>query len=348
MKLTVLSVAYPLAPVSFDAAGGAEQVLAMLDAALERRDHRSLVVAPEGSAVQGVLMPTAAARGELDEQARKRAWRKHREAIACALSRWPVDLVHMHGVDFYRYLPAPGPAVLATLHLPLAWYPPKALDPSRPHTYLHCVSESQHRTRPERSSMLAPIANGVPIERLTGNTRKREFALALGRICPEKGFHLAIDAARRAGVPLRIAGPVFGYPVHLKYYRKRIAPRLDGRRIRFLGPVGFEGKRRLLAAARCLLAPSLVSETSSLAAMEAIASGTPVIAFPAGALAEIVEDGRTGFLVRDAAEMAEAIRAVGSIKSEECRRAARERFDSRRTIESYLTLYERLAAARAG
>src|SRR5579884_2595076 len=218
MKLTVLSVAYPLAPVSFDAAGGAEQVLAMLDAALERRDHRSLVVAPEGSAVQGVLMPTAAARGELDEQARKRAWRKHREAIACALSRWPVDLVHMHGVDFYRYLPAPGPAVLATLHLPLAWYPPEALEPSRPNTYLHCVSESQHRTRPERSSMLAPIANGVPVERLAANARKRKFALALGRICPEKGFHLAIEAAEKANVPLVLAGEVFRYETHESYF----------------------------------------------------------------------------------------------------------------------------------
>ena len=90
--------------------------------------------------------------------------------------------------------------------------------------------------------------------------------------------------------------------------------------------------------------PSLVAETGSLVAMEALACGTPVVAFPAGALADIVEPGVTGFLVKDAQEMAEAIAAAGTIDPERCREAARARFSLGRMVERYLAVYERFAA----
>jgi glycosyltransferase involved in cell wall biosynthesis len=93
-----------------------------------------------------------------------------------------------------------------------------------------------------------------------------------------------------------------------------------------------------------VLVPSLAPETSSLVAREALASGTPVVAFPNGALREAIDHGRTGFLVQDAAEMAEAIQACRSLDPETCRAVARERFDSRRMIAAYLDLYHRLAA----
>src|SRR5690606_1063450 len=132
---------------------------------------------------------------------------------------------------------------------------------------------------------LPPIENGVPVEALGARVRKRGFALALGRICPEKGYHLALEAAHRAGLPLLLAGAVFRYAAHERYFREEIAPRLDSLR-RFIGAVPLGRKRRLLAAARCVVVPSLVPETSSLVAMEALASGTPVVAFPVGALAD--------------------------------------------------------------
>jgi glycosyltransferase involved in cell wall biosynthesis len=184
----------------------------------------------------------------------------------------------------------------------------------------------------------------VPIEAL-GAARhgRRGFALTLGRICPEKGQDLALQAAHAAGVPLLLAGEAFPYPAHLAYFDDRVRPLLDGRR-RFIGPVGFTRKRRLLSAARCLLAPSLAPETSSLVAMEALACGTPVIAFPSGALPEVVEDGRTGFLVDGVVAMAAAIRKVDTIDRELCRQTAAERFSARRMTDAYLTLYERLAA----
>lgn len=344
MKLSVLSVAYPLAPVGPGTAGGAEQVLGLLDAALVRAGHRSVVIACEGSTPAGTLIAIPDARGgELTEAVHQRAQAAVAAAIERALSRWDFDLVHMHGLDFYGYLPLSGPPVLVTLHLPPTWYPEWIFALGRPRTWLHCVSASQQAACPESGLLLPYIDNGVPLERLRTRVRKHGFAVALGRICPEKGFHLALDAASRAGVPLIVAGEVYRYRGHEEYFRHEMLPRLNGGGHRFIGPVGLDRKRRLLAAARCLLVPSLVAETSSLVAMEALACGTPVIAFPSGALADMVEHGRTGYLVHDENEMADAIAVVDAIDPEACRRAARRRFSAARMTAEYLRLYRRLA-----
>jgi glycosyltransferase involved in cell wall biosynthesis len=233
---------------------------------------------------------------------------------------------------------------LVTLHLPAAFYPHGALQ-GRPNTWFNCVSAAQQHAFPPRPNLLAPIENGVPVERLAACHARRNFAVSIGRICPEKGFHLALDAAASAGVPLLLAGRVFPYPAHEHYFKAEIAPRL-GPGARFLGPVGFARKRRLLSAARCLLASSLVAETSSLVAMEALACGCPVIAFSSGALADIVEPGVTGFLVDDAREMAAAITACDRLDRNACREIARRRFSLDRMATQYFALYERLAGQK--
>jgi glycosyltransferase involved in cell wall biosynthesis len=346
MTLRVLNVAFPFAPVGPDAVGGAEQVLTSLDRALVSAGHQSIVVACEGSQTAGTLLATPRPAGTIAAAGRELARRRHRAAIERALRRWRVDLVHMHGLDFHAYLPSPGPPVLATLHLPPEWYPPDALFPARPHTFLHCVSPSQRARCPAGMRLLPDVPNGVAVDAFAAGHAKRGFALTLGRICPEKGCHLALEAARRAGVPLLIAGEVFGYEAHETYFAREILPRLDRQR-RFIGPVGFARKRRLLTAASCVLVPSLAPETSSLVAMEALACGTPVIAFPAGALPEIVEHGRTGFIVQDEAEMADAIHAAARLDPETCRSTARARFSLERTIERYFSLYRDLARRSA-
>ncbi|MBX6425875.1 MAG: glycosyltransferase [Variibacter sp.] len=340
----MLNVAFPFALVGPDATGGAEQIVSHIDRALVNAGLESLVVAREGSRVAGRLIAMPPARW--DEAGREQAHRLYRAAIGRVLGRRAVDIVHMHGLDFHAYLPPPGPCVLATLHLPTAWYPSDALTPQRPDTWLNCVSRSQQAACPESPSLLAPIANGVPVRELAAGVHaRRRFALAIGRICPEKGYHLALAAARRAECPLLLGGDVWDCEAHRRYFAEQIAPRLDRQR-RFLGPLAFARKRRLLAAARCLVVPSLVEETSSLVAMEALACGTPVIAFPRGALCDIVAPGRTGFLVRDAAEMAEAIKAADAINPQDCRQAATERFAVQRMTGEYIALYRALCRAK--
>lgn len=343
MSLTILSVAYPLAPVSPDAAGGAEQILASLDEGIVAAGHRSIVVAQAGSRTAGALLPIPVPLGALDEGAKRAAHVRVRAAVAEARRDATIDVVHMHGIDFAEYLPPPGVPVLATLHLPPDWYADGALHSGRPETWLHCVSANQHRACPEVPGLLAPIENGIDVDRLAARHALRRFVLFLGRICPEKGVHHAIDAAESAGVPLLVAGEVFAYPEHRAYFEEAICPRL-GAGCRYLGPVGFARKRRLLTAARAVLIPSTAPETSSLVAREAAACGAPVVAFRNGALTEAVRDGETGFLVSDAAGMAAAIARCDTLSRDHCRAIARSRFSRSTMIAAYLDLYARLAA----
>jgi glycosyltransferase involved in cell wall biosynthesis len=339
MTLTVLSVAYPFAPVRPDTAGGAEQVLLSLDRALVRAGHRSMVVGCRGSTPAGFLVEIPRIRGCIDESARHEAHETLRDVLHRTIRQENIDIVHMHGIDFPAYLPQSGAPVLATLHLPPAWYDLDGLRSGCPGVFFNCVSHSQEVSCPRLPGLLPYIENGVDAGAFTRNSRRGDYAVALGRICPEKGYHIALEAAKMAGIPLFIAGEVFPYESHRRYFSEQILPFLDGRRHRFVGRVDFDRKRRLLAGAICLLVPSLVPETSSLVAMEALASGTPVIAFPAGALVDIVEDGKTGFLVQNAREMAKAIGRINHIHPEACRASARERFPAERMTKTYLEVY---------
>lgn len=145
---------------------------------------------------------------------------------------------------------------------------------------------------------------------------------------------------------MTIAGRLFPYATHLAYFDHEVVPKLS-RTIRFVGPVAASEKQELLASVRCLLLPSTVAETSSLVAMEALASGTPVVAFRSPALEELIDHGRTGLLVSDVAEMARALERVDSLDPAECRRAAVERCRMDAMTGAYLRAYESIAAHAA-
>ncbi len=352
MKLRVLHIAYPYAPVGPRSCGGAEQVLTDLDRALTAAGHTSSVVACEGSETAGRFYSAPMPQGRLDSShSDRRFWQsRYQQGIDRALGSERFDLLHMHGLDWHNYrLPASLPT-LVTLHMPIAWYPASMWDTRVRNLHFQCVSAHQKQSCPDPSA--AVVENGVELPQFDARPRPRRFALALGRICPEKNLHEALEAGSLADLPVLVGGQTFPYSTHLEYERSCFRPALRGNgrlrgKHRFLGPLAARRKQRLLASAKCLLHPTLAPETSSLVAMEALAAGTPVIAFRSGALPEIVEDGVTGFLVDNVAEMADAIARVDTLSREACRRAAEERFSRDRMTANYLNLYTRILTERS-
>ena len=339
--MTVLSVAYPLLPVGPDSAGGAEQILSLIERGLVDAGHRSIVIAAEGSKTAGELIESFVAAAEITDDVRQEAQRLHLSCIEKALEKYSIDLIHFHGLDFYSYLPRQTVPMLATLHLPVSFYAAQIFTDER--VKLNCVSYAQANSVPGPTKPPV-VLNGVDIERYRDKSGEKEFLLVLTRVCPEKGVHIALEVAHRLDLCLIIAGPVHPFRDHQVYFSECVQPLLDEKR-QYVGPVGVDTKAALLAGARCLLIPSLVAETSSLVAMEAISSGTPVIAFRAGALPEVVEHGETGFIVDYQDQMIEAVQHTHEISSQTCRSIAELRFDARRMVNDYLELYNRIFSA---
>jgi glycosyltransferase involved in cell wall biosynthesis len=344
MPLTVVSLAYPFVPIGRDTVGGTEQALAILDQALVDDGHRSIVIGSEGSRVAGTLAETPRlADSTVPDQAMwDWAYGIHEATLARVLREEDVDVVHLHGVDFERYLGTGAAPVLATLHLPPHNYPPDVWRPHGSLRLVNCVSNYSRRQYDPFAAM-AVIPYGIDLDQFRPAAGKDEFVLALGRITPEKGFHLALDAARQAGLKLILGGKVPPFADAVRYFEEEIRPRLDADR-QFVGPIALAERTELLARARCVVIPSLVNETGPLVAFEALASGTPVVAFAVGALPDNVDHGRTGFLVNSVEEMARAMQQASWLDPHECRRVARARWSSERMGRDYLGLYKALAA----
>ncbi len=225
MPLTIVNVAYPIIPISGDTVGGTEQIVALIDEGLVRHGHRSIVIAAEGSRVAGTLVTTPAAVGSEPIDWDK-AYAIHRQTLARVLAEFPVDIIHLHGVDFHTYLSGTKLPVLVTLHLPWFNYPADIASPARPHTFVNCVSRYA-RGNYDPNAHMPIILGGIALDRFTPGPLREDFVFTLGRIVPEKGYHLALDAAHEAGFPLVLAGKVPPFPEAQAYFEQEIQPRLD-------------------------------------------------------------------------------------------------------------------------
>ncbi len=351
-RLRILYVSYPLLPVSDESAGGAEQMLCILEREMHARGHLTTVAACEGSRVAAQLLSTGAAASDPDrfEERDREHTAKIIDLIRDVQRRGDgFDLVHDKSGHFFKYASAIPAPVLATLHLPPQLYDGNAFSEIPGNVSFNCVSQSQLHAFTHLPRMQRLIENGIDVSRFPFCTTNRDYLLWMGRICEEKGTHVAIDVAEQAGLPLIIVGQVYPFSYHQQYFAREVAPRIERARVKvqFIQKPSFTEKLNLLQNARALLIPALIDETSSLVGMEAMACGTPVLAFRRGALPEVVSDKLTGFIVDSPAEMAEATKGVNDISPEQCRARVEQLFDSRRMAAEYENLYRCILGKKA-
>lgn len=210
------------------------------------------------------------------------------------------------------------------------------------HNYV-AVSQSQKRLA-NNLNVRRIIHNGIDTGSYHLERDKGDYLLFLGRFHPNKGAHLAIEAALRSGTALLIAAP---HPPEdqREYFDSLIKPHLNGK-IDYVGEVKGQTKAVLLARAKTVLLPLMWDEPFGLVLLEAMASGTPVVAMNRGSVPEIVLHGKTGYIVNDLHEMVEAIENVGRIDPLECRAHVERNFSIEPMVDRYLSLYESILQER--
>ncbi|MCH8065883.1 MAG: glycosyltransferase family 4 protein [Chloroflexi bacterium] len=216
--------------------------------------------------------------------------------------------------------------------------------------WYNTISHAQRASMPMTRSgkFVGVVQNAIDVESFPFSSQKDEYLLFLSRISSGKGAHLAIEAARRLGRRLIIAGKVDR--VDRAYYDEAVQPLIDGEQVVFFGEADACAKRELYQRAYCLLLPLCWEEPFGLVMTEAMACGTPVVAFARGAAPEIVVDGETGYLVEDVDGMVEAVRNVDRIDPARCRQHVSDRFSpqvmAERYLASYRTILDRTARQR--
>jgi glycosyltransferase involved in cell wall biosynthesis len=241
------------------------------------------------------------------------------------------DLIH----NSYDFLPLTysrliGTPMLTTIH---GFSSPKILRVYRKYKESNFVSISDS-DRDIELDYLATVYNGIDTGQITYREDGGDKLVFLGRIHPDKGVHLACEAAKLCGDELLIAGIIQDED----YFNRKVGPYIDDGQIRYVGPVDVAGKDELFGEARCLLHLNELPERFGLVMAEAMAAGVPVIAMDRGSCREVIEDGVTGFLVRDAKDAAEMVGRIGEIERQACRDRVEEKF----TVDAMVGNYEKV------
>lgn len=320
--------------------GGTERIVAWLTEALVARGHEVVLYASADSQTTAVLSgwPDRPLRGWLPSRGHAPMEMAHLLRAEADLARF--DVVHCHlGLETAALSRSWRLPSLHTLHGGIFPQMVPAMQQLPDLTWIS-ISDAQRAPVPE-ANWARTIHHGLPLDEYPYGDAKDDYVLHLGRIAPEKGTHLAIEAARRAGLPLVIAAKVD--PVDQAYFDAEVAPHL-GPAVHFVGEVTGSVKATLLRRARALVFPIQWEEPFGLVMAEAMACGTPVVATPAGSVPEIVVDGRTGLLAPDVDGLAAALRRVALLKPVHCRRHAEARFSLERMVRNYETVYADMAS----
>jgi glycosyltransferase involved in cell wall biosynthesis len=266
------------------------------------------------------------------------------QALADILSRTgerAFDIVHDHSGFFVvaasRLLSLPP--VLHTIHSAFDDVTTGFYEQYGQAVTYNAISEYQRSVGPAGMDWAGVVHNAIDLDGWPFHAEKDDYLLAFGRVCEAKGFHLSIEVARRTGRRLFMAGAL--QPQYADYFHEVVEPELDDQ-IVFLGEVDDRRRRELFTNAAAFLFPILWPEPFGLVMIEAMATGTPVIALRNGSVPEVLDDGVTGFIVEDVDQMVAAVGRVHEIDGAACRRAVEERFTVDRLVTEYEAMYRAL------
>jgi glycosyltransferase involved in cell wall biosynthesis len=317
--------------------GGIEWVVALLADGLSERGHQVTLFAAPGSRTRARLV------SPLDEEPPRDAigdpWYEASHVVSVYEHGDDFDILHDHtgpvGVSVGALSNCP---TIHTLHGPFTEQAHMLYSRVARQHWFVAISESQRSHAPENLRWAGVVYNGIPMDRYPFREEKDDFVLFLGRADEEKAPHLAIEAARRAGRRLVMCVTVKN-PRERDYWAANVDPIL-GDDVVVEGEVSHERKADLLARAAALLFPIQWAEPFGLVMTEAMACGTPVVAWRNGSVPEVVADGETGFIVSSVEEMAAALDRVGDLDPHALRARVEQRFSSEAMIRGYERAYE--------
>jgi len=343
--LRVAMLAPPWISVPPSGYGGVESVVSALTEALVRQGHAVTLFCAPGS-VSSAKVVTLLDKSHPDEIERSLYEVDHVvrafDQIEVAVHRGCFDVVHDHcGFTTLALADRIETPLVHTLHGPFTTSTAAFYAHHGHKAALVGISRAQLASAPPGLEPLCSIPNPIDVAAWALQERKEDYVLWVGRMTPEKGPHRAILAARTAGVPLVLAGVI--QPGQQVFFDREIAPHIDGDRVRFVGEITGSVKRSLFANARGLLMPIRWSEPFGMVMVEALACGTPVIAFPEGAARELVVHGQTGFLVDGELAMADAIKRLPRIAPRACRAWVAEHCDVEVVASAYAETYRTVA-----
>lgn len=244
-----------------------------------------------------------------------------------------VDLIHINsapGLSFSRFVDVP---MVYTVH---HTYDASLTEFYRAYPEVSYVTISNFQREKLRLPRMRTIHHGIDLSLYPLQERKREYLSFLGRIAPAKGTHLAIEIAKKAGIPLKIAGEV--QPIYRSYWEATVKPMVDGKFIEYVGEVGMEEKIELLSQSLAMVFPVQWDEPFGLVMIEAMACGTPVLALPGGSVREVVKDGVNGYVRESAAELAKCAREL-KLPARTVRGSMEKLFSVERMTQDYIKLY---------
>jgi glycosyltransferase involved in cell wall biosynthesis len=334
MKIAV--IAPPLERVPPRKYGGTERVVYELVEGLVRKGHDVTLFASADSI-------TSAKLSSLYDTSLREQNIKEPSLTACILAHLGVafdrqaefDIIHDHNI--YVSVPTAHLATtptIVTLHYSFDKFNQELFQHLRRPHYV-AISHSQATALPGLP-IDAVIHNGLSMEHYPFSEQHDGYLLYVGRMSEQKGPHLAIEVAKRLNLPLIMAAKVNAN--ERKFFKEKIKPHL-GDQIQWIGEVDEKKRNKLMAKAMCLLHPVLWPEPFGLTLIEAMACGAPVVAFGRGSIPEIIQNGKTGYVVHDTDQMVAAVQRIDVISRKECREHALQNFSAKKMVDAYEKLY---------